>query len=250
MYKLPSWHSHVKKSLFNLKFAFENRPVSDAPRLAILYSGKIPGIVPWQGNRNRLWVGNNKHRALSWPLLHLPPLNPDLSLGPSRFNMGRGQLCLLFLVLCMILISLGLMLTSIVTDYWYNVQNSNSNTTVANTYSYSFGMWRKCYTKDVPKGRWILPEVIMRCSCWYYRLNTRLLLITIDFTILFVRRDSTCFDIDLVLSTLGQVFVIIESLDHLFSSTIYQNHVKVNIDDYNTTKVLTWTIKFVWRKTR
>lgn len=171
MYKLPSWHSHVKKSLFNLKFAFENRPVSDAPRLAILYSGKIPGIVPWQGNRNRLWVGNNKHRALSWPLLHLPPLNPDLSLGPSRFNMGRGQLCLLFLVLCMILISLGLILTSIVTDYWYNVQNSNSNTTVANTYSYSFGMWRKCYTKDVPKGRWILPEVIMRCSCWYYRLK-------------------------------------------------------------------------------
>lgn len=81
MYKLPSWHSHVKKSLFNLKFAFENRPVSDAPRLAILYSGKIPGIVPWQGNRNRLWVGNNKHRALSWPLLHLPPLNPDLSLS-------------------------------------------------------------------------------------------------------------------------------------------------------------------------
>lgn len=49
----------MKKSLFNLKFAFENRPVSDAPRLAILYSGKIPGIVPWQGNRNRLWVGNN-----------------------------------------------------------------------------------------------------------------------------------------------------------------------------------------------
>lgn len=81
MYKLPSWHSHVKKSLFNLKFAFENRPVSDAPRLAILYSGKIPGIVPWQGNRNRLWVGNNKHRALSWPLLHLPPLNPDRSLS-------------------------------------------------------------------------------------------------------------------------------------------------------------------------
>lgn len=236
----------MKKSLFNLKFAFENRPVSDAPRLAILYSGKIPGIVPWQGNRNRLWVGNNKHRALSWPLLHLPPLNPDLSLGPSRFNMGRGQLCLLFLVLCMILISLGLILTSIVTDYWYNVQNSNSNTTVANTYSYSFGMWRKCYTKDIPKGKWILPEVIMRCSCWYYRLNTRLLLITIDFSILFLRRDSTCFDIDLVVVNFGsslstQAFVIKESLDHLFSSTIYQNHVKVNIDDYNTTKVLTWT---------
>lgn len=38
-----------------------------------------------------------------------------------------------------------------------------------------------------------------------------------------------------------QAFVIKESLDHLFSSTIYQNHVKVNIDDYNTTKVLTWT---------
>lgn len=80
-YRFMSWHSHVKKSLFNLKFAFENRPVSDAPRLAILYSGKIPGIVPWQGNRNRLWVGNNKHRALSWPLLHLPPLNPDRSLS-------------------------------------------------------------------------------------------------------------------------------------------------------------------------
>lgn len=72
MYKLPSWHSHVK-SLFNLKFAFENRPVSDAPRLAILYSGIIPGSVPWQGNRNRLWVGNNTQRALSWPLLHLTP---------------------------------------------------------------------------------------------------------------------------------------------------------------------------------
>lgn len=38
-----------------------------------------------------------------------------------------------------------------------------------------------------------------------------------------------------------QAFVIKESLDHLFSSTIYQNHVKVNIDDYNITKVLTWT---------
>lgn len=72
MYKLPSWHSHVK-SLFNLKFAFENRPVSDAPRLAILYSGIIPGIVSWQGNRNRLWAGNNTQRALSWPLLHLTP---------------------------------------------------------------------------------------------------------------------------------------------------------------------------------
>lgn len=176
-----------------------------APFPTLLVSPFCIRIVPWQGNRNRLWVGNNKHRALSWPLLHLPLLNPDLSLDPSRFTMGRGQLCLLFLVLCMILISLGLILTSIVTDYWYNVQNSNSNTTVANTYSYSFGMWRKCYTKDVPKGRWILPEVIMRCSCWYYRLNTRLLLITIDFSILFLRRDSTCFDIDLVLSTLGQV---------------------------------------------
>lgn len=38
-----------------------------------------------------------------------------------------------------------------------------------------------------------------------------------------------------------QAFVIKESLDHLFSSTVYQNHVKVNIDDQNTTKVLTWT---------
>lgn len=75
----------------------------------------------------------------------------QISFGPSRFAMGRGQLCLLFLVLCMILISLGLILTSIVTDYWYNVQNSNSNATVANTYSYTFGMWRKCYSKDVPK---------------------------------------------------------------------------------------------------
>ncbi|XP_061175744.1 uncharacterized protein LOC133184683 [Saccostrea echinata] len=65
--------------------------------------------------------------------------------------MGRGQLCLLFLVLCMILISLGLILTSIVTDYWYTVKNDNSNTTVANTFSYSFGMWRKCYSKEVPK---------------------------------------------------------------------------------------------------
>lgn len=41
-----------------------------------------------------------------------------------------------------------------------------------------------------------------------------------------------------------QAFVIKESLNHLFSSTIYQNHVKVNVDDYNTTKVLTWTSLF------
>lgn len=66
--------------------------------------------------------------------------------------MGRGQLCLLFLVLCMILISLGLTLTSIVTDYWYTVKSDNSNVTVANTFSYSFGMWRKCYSKEVPTG--------------------------------------------------------------------------------------------------
>lgn len=41
-----------------------------------------------------------------------------------------------------------------------------------------------------------------------------------------------------------QAFVIKESFGHLFSSTIYQNHVKVNIDDYNTTKVLTRTSLF------
>lgn len=65
--------------------------------------------------------------------------------------MGKGQLCLLFLVLFLILASLALMLTGIVTDYWYRVDASgSSNTTVKERFTYHFGMWRKCYTYSIP----------------------------------------------------------------------------------------------------
>ncbi|KAK3089804.1 hypothetical protein FSP39_006662 [Pinctada imbricata] len=73
--------------------------------------------------------------------------------------MGKGQLCLLFLVLFMILISLALTLVAIVTDYWYTVdvdETKVTNVTVVNSFTYSFGMWRKCYDvvpDDVPVDR-------------------------------------------------------------------------------------------------
>ena len=68
--------------------------------------------------------------------------------------MGRGQLCLLFLVLFMILISLACSLVAIVTDYWYTVdvdETKESNATVVNSFTYSFGIWRKCYN-IIPDG--------------------------------------------------------------------------------------------------
>lgn len=68
--------------------------------------------------------------------------------------MGKCHLCLLFTVLFMILVSLGLMVASIVTDYWYEVDASQStNDTIRREYSYTMGMWRKCYTHGIPIGK-------------------------------------------------------------------------------------------------
>lgn len=65
--------------------------------------------------------------------------------------MGKGHLCVLFSALFLILVSLGLIVTSIVTDYWYEVDGSSStNATVVRSFSYSLGMWRKCYKNGIP----------------------------------------------------------------------------------------------------
>ncbi|XP_060076494.1 transmembrane protein 178B-like [Ylistrum balloti] len=65
--------------------------------------------------------------------------------------MGRGSLCLLFFALFFMLVSLGLTLASIVTDFWYTVDaTAATNRTVQTIFSYNFGMWRKCYTYSIP----------------------------------------------------------------------------------------------------
>ena len=49
--------------------------------------------------------------------------------------------------------ALALTLISIYFDYWYEVDAvNNSNTTIKNTFSYRYGMWRKCYLYEVPSG--------------------------------------------------------------------------------------------------
>lgn len=66
-------------------------------------------------------------------------------------RIGKCHLCLLFMVMFTILISLALIVTSIVTDFWYQVDGSNSkNATIATEFSYAFGMWRRCYKNGIP----------------------------------------------------------------------------------------------------
>ncbi|XP_052819394.1 transmembrane protein 178B-like [Mya arenaria] len=67
-------------------------------------------------------------------------------------RMGRCHLCLLFTVLFMILISLALLVTCITTDYWYLVETDSSDSTIQRNYSYSIGMWRRCYDNVIPLG--------------------------------------------------------------------------------------------------
>lgn len=66
-------------------------------------------------------------------------------------RMGKCHLCLLFTVLFLILVSLGLLVTSVVTDFWYDVDGSKStNSTIRRDFSYTMGMWRKCYKNGIP----------------------------------------------------------------------------------------------------
>ncbi|XP_069124171.1 transmembrane protein 178B-like [Argopecten irradians] len=79
--------------------------------------------------------------------------------------MGRGSLCLLFFALLFLLVSLGLTLASIVTDYWYTADaTSATNQTVQNVFSYHFGMWRKCYTYNIPDS---VPDERRAGMCGY-----------------------------------------------------------------------------------
>lgn len=51
----------------------------------------------------------------------------------------------------LILVSLALLIVSIVTDHWFQVDGSNSNnTTIVTVFSYTFGMWRRCYKNGIP----------------------------------------------------------------------------------------------------
>lgn len=69
--------------------------------------------------------------------------------------MGKCHLCLLFTVLFLILVSLGLLVTSIVTDFWYEVDGTkSSNSTIQRDYSYTMGMWRKCYKNGIPFSKY------------------------------------------------------------------------------------------------
>ncbi|KAL3877248.1 hypothetical protein ACJMK2_034981 [Sinanodonta woodiana] len=66
---------------------------------------------------------------------------------------GRCHMCLLFLALFLILVSLALIVTCVVTDFWYEADGTAKeivNDTIKRNFSYRFGMWRKCYTQGVP----------------------------------------------------------------------------------------------------
>lgn len=64
---------------------------------------------------------------------------------------GKCHLCVLFAVMFLILASLGLLVTSIVTEYWYEVNGeASTNATLRREYSYHMGMWRKCYRHGIP----------------------------------------------------------------------------------------------------
>ena len=69
-------------------------------------------------------------------------------------RMGKGHLCLLFTALFMILVSLGLIVTSITTDFWYEVDGSgSSDPVVQRNFTSNIGMWRRCYNNGIPAGK-------------------------------------------------------------------------------------------------
>lgn len=79
--------------------------------------------------------------------------------------MGRGTLSLLFFALVFLLMSMGLTLTSIVSDFWYTADASKAtNQTVKQVFSYNFGMWRKCYTYGIPAS---IPDDLRVGTCGY-----------------------------------------------------------------------------------
>ena len=70
--------------------------------------------------------------------------------------MQKSHICWLFVDLFLILASLGLIITSIVTDYWYEVDASAiADVAVQKNFSYTFGMWRKCYKMGLPEGMYL-----------------------------------------------------------------------------------------------
>lgn len=72
----------------------------------------------------------------------------------SKMRMGRCHMFLLFSALFLILVSLGLIVTSITTDFWYDVDGNNSpDPVVQRNFSYTIGMWRRCYKKGIPSGK-------------------------------------------------------------------------------------------------
>ena len=71
-------------------------------------------------------------------------------------RMSSCHMCCLFTVLLFILVSLGLIVTSIVTDFWYSVDGNDSpNATVRRDFTYHFGMWRKCYENGIPTCKYL-----------------------------------------------------------------------------------------------
>ena len=74
-------------------------------------------------------------------------------------RMSSCHMCCLFTVLLFILVSLGLIVTSIVTDFWYSADGNDSpNATVRRDFTYHFGMWRKCYENGIPTCKYLFPQ--------------------------------------------------------------------------------------------
>lgn len=68
--------------------------------------------------------------------------------------MGKHMCAIGFSVFLMIS-ALALTLVSVYFDRWYKVDASgNSNLTIKNTYSYHYGMWRKCYLHEIPARKY------------------------------------------------------------------------------------------------
>ncbi|VDI22243.1 Hypothetical predicted protein [Mytilus galloprovincialis] len=66
--------------------------------------------------------------------------------------MGK-HMCAIAVSVFFMISALALTLISIYFDYWYEVDAvNNSNTTIKNTFSYRYGMWRKCYLYEVPSA--------------------------------------------------------------------------------------------------
>ena len=65
-------------------------------------------------------------------------------------RMSSCHMCALFTALLFLLVSIGLIVTSVVTDFWYKTSNDSNNVTIRRDFSYHFGMWRKCYENGIP----------------------------------------------------------------------------------------------------